>query len=203
MIWVCMNVLYMILWYDITILYYDIILWYDNNMYSCIHRYSISIIDPSYVLYTFVLMHVSNISTDYSVYAYVLGYHCLHKYSCTNKHISSMKRMCKKHVWKNHAKRQPGTTTSHVPKESNGSATSLNSVDFWRCQAVVKLSTCRFFIGHENPKKRHGTICTFCILFSEVLHPIHLHNLPWMWLVQCFCLQQIVISTGRTMSMCF
>ena len=160
------------------ILYYDIILWYDNIICIVVYRYSISIIDPSYVLYTFVLMHVSNISTDYSVYAYVLAYHCLHKYSCTSKHISSIS-MCKKPVWKNHTKRWPGTTKSHIPKESNGATTSLNSVDFWRCQAVVKLSTCRFFMGHDNPKKRHGTICTF---FSEVLHPIQLHNLPWMWL---------------------
>lgn len=97
----------------------------------------------------------------------------------TNKHISSMKRMCKKHVWKNHTKRQPGTTRSHIPKESNGSATSLNSVDFWRCQAIVKLSTCRFFMGHENLKKRHGTICT---LFFRSLTSNPVANLLWMWL---------------------
>lgn len=156
-------------------------------MYSCIHRYSISIIDPSYVLYTFVLMHVSNISTDYSVYAYVLGYHCLHKYSCTNKHISSIS-MCKKTVWKNHTKRWPGTTRSHIPKESNGATTSLNSVDFWRCQAVVKLSTCRFFIRHENPKKRHGTICTF-LFRSLTSNPLAQSALDVA--VQCFCLQQM------------
>lgn len=47
MIWVCMNVLYMILWYDITIWYYDIILWYDNII--CIVVY-IDIVSQSLTL---------------------------------------------------------------------------------------------------------------------------------------------------------
>lgn len=117
------------------------------------------------------------------------------------KHISSMKTHVQFTFERITRRGDPGPRLSHIAKESNGTATSLNSVDFWRCQAVVKVNVDNDYqhdVSSSDMKTKEEW--NRLHIFSEVLHPIQLHHLLWMWLCSVSAVNPTanVIST-RTM----